>query len=232
MSKPAIDLDSMTATALADYRESVKAVASGGQIPDQKALLQTLVLAGKSLADFQADVKSLRERFAAVEQMRQADAMQAEIQAALSRCEQAEAELKAALEERKRVVDAAAAKSRKCQQTAADLQSRQLDLRSQADQALAKTADPQLQARIRELCRGVARDRALAKHFETQYQAQVKAAEGDKPGDPPPRARNVVHAQRVAEADRELEQLRQQQVNPFEGNAWTTRMAKAEALTA
>ena len=178
----ALDIDNLAEQAKADYRRLVDEQARGLRI-DADELRQVLIVAGKGLATFKADVDRLFDRYAAAEDLARADAMQSEITAATEDLAAIEAEDAAETARHRKVVTDIGERFSSARAKMESLAGDQARLRNAASEALQKTADPAIAAETRRLqseMRQATQDAIVRHHPEPKPLVEDKNASPQK----------------------------------------------------
>ena len=141
----ALDIGGLVEQATADYRNAVDRHARGEPV-DPNELRQILIVTGKGLAAFKADVDRLKSRYAAARDLKAAAELQGEITAATKVLAAAEAENTAETIRHREVGNKIDEKRTQAQAAFDSLAQRQAQLRTAAGQILSKTADATIAA--------------------------------------------------------------------------------------
>lgn len=140
---------SRDADADANYRKLIESVANGKPWP--KSGVDTCIAAGRSTADAQRDAATRAERIAAAEQLRQADAMQAAVDAADDELRAATARREAVAAEVKRMIAEAESGYATAFARRRSVSRQQAETRRRAVELLERTADARLAEQIAAL---------------------------------------------------------------------------------
>jgi len=201
-----LDINALNARLVGEYRALVIQVARGGSLCREDTLLATLTAAGRSIGAFGKDLHTAQQRLKAAQDLEEAAGLDSQIQMAQTAFDAANEQMGDAVEKALQAVTSARSAMEQKQRALESLRARQAAMRDSASRVLSETADPTI---------GQAAADARSDARRCQQAIQDASISGRQ-------IQEDALLERIAEANRQADDILARLNDPLEGMAWAS----------